>query len=415
MSSPKKPELLSPAGNWTMLHAVINNGADAVYFGIDGFNMRVLADNFQLEELPEIVKTCHDANVKAHLALNTILYNTEIEAAENIISAAKKCGVDFIICWDFSIIALCKKHNMPFCISTQASISNINALQQYELLGASRVVLARECSLADILEIKKQTTVEIETFIHGAMCIAVSGRCFMSQDVFGRSANRGDCIQPCRREYEIYEGRKDFSLLIGKDYIMSSKDLCTIDFVDELIVAGIDSFKIEGRKRSPEYAAKVTAVYRKAIDSYFEGNLTAALKEELKAELAKVYNRGFTTGFYKHEPDAEDFAHEEGNSASERKEFIGEVINYYKQIKVAYISLKTTEIRLGDKVLIIGVSTGVVELIVNSIYCDEKPVASAKKGDKITFPCESLIRPKDKVYLLRKKEAKDQQKFAWDV
>jgi putative protease len=413
MSVLRKPELLAPAGDWTMLNAVINNGADAVYFGIDGFNMRVLAENFTIDDLPVIVELCHSKNVKAHLALNTILYNSELAEAEKIVASAKEAGIDFIICWDFSVIALCKKYDMPICISTQASISNLASIEQYQLLGAKRVVLARECSLKDIVDIRKNTEVEIETFIHGAMCIALSGRCFMSQDIFGRSANRGDCIQPCRREYEIYDGRKDYSLLLGKDYIMSSKDLCTIDFIDTLIEAGIDSFKIEGRKRSPEYAAKVTSVYRRAIDAYADGCLTPDLKVELKKELTAVYNRGFTTGFYQHDPTADDFAHEEGNSALERKDFIGEVINYYKQSKVAYVSMKNSSLKEGDRILIIGSTTGVVEMITPQLFSDDKPVQGAEKGDKVTFVCDSLVRPRDKVYIVRPREAKDKQKFAW--
>jgi len=409
----KKPELLAPAGDWTMLNAVINNGADAVYFGIDGFNMRVLAENFHVEDLPTIVELCHSKNVQAHLALNTILYNSELEDADKIVKSAKEAGIDYIICWDFSVISLCKKYDVPICISTQASISNLASIQQYQLLGAKRVVLARECNLQDIIEMRKNTELEIETFVHGAMCIALSGRCFMSQDIFGRSANRGDCIQPCRREYEIYDGRKDYSLLLGKDYVMSSKDLCTIDFIDTLIEAGIDSLKIEGRKRSPEYAAKVTSVYRRAIDAHMERRLTPELKAELKQELTSVYNRGFTTGFYKHDPTAEDFAHEEGNSALERKEFIGEVINYYKQSKVAYIAMKNESVKPGDKILIIGSTTGVVEMIVPELFSDDKPVSTGIKGDKITFVCESLVRPRDKVYLIRPREPKDKQKFAW--
>ena len=409
----KKPELLAPAGDWTMLNAVINNGADAVYFGIDGFNMRVLAENFHIDDLPAIVEQCHSKNVQAHLALNTILYNSELVEAEKIVKAAKDAGIDYIICWDFSVIALCKKYDIPICISTQASISNLASIQQYQTLGAKRIVLARECNLQDIIEIRKNTDIEIETFIHGAMCIALSGRCFMSQDIFGRSANRGDCIQPCRREYEIYDGRKDYSILLGKDYVMSSKDLCTIDFIDALIESGINSFKIEGRKRSPEYAAKVTSVYRRAIDAYADGHLTQDLKEELKIELTSVYNRGFTTGFYQHDPTAEDFAHEEGNSALERKEFCGEVVNYFKQSKVAYIALKSAPLKEGDKILIIGNTTGVVEMIVPQLFADEKPVESGEKGDKLTFVCETLVRPRDKVYLIRPKQAKDKQKFAW--
>ena len=243
-----KPELMSPAGDWTMLRAAVHAGADAVYFGLDKLNMRAKAVNFSIDELSEVVAFCKENNVKTYLTLNTIVFEEEISEVEEILIVAKKNGVDRTICSDLAVADLCYKHNFPFCISTQSSISNSLAADVYKRLGAVRIVLARECSLEEIKKVRTKTDLEIEAFIHGAMCIAVSGRCFMSHHLLGQSANRGECVQPCRREYEVYDTATDKCMLIGEDYVLSPNDLCTIEFIDQLIEAGIDSFKIEGRK-----------------------------------------------------------------------------------------------------------------------------------------------------------------------
>jgi putative protease len=240
----KLPELMAPAGDWTMLRAAVSNGADAVYFGLDKLNMRAKATNFSVEELPEIISFCKSHNVKTYLTLNTIVFEEELSELEEIVIAAKQNGVDRIICSDLAVADLCHKHEFPFCISTQSSISNSLAADVYKRLGAVRIVLARECSLEEIKKIRAQTDLEIEAFVHGAMCIAVSGRCFMSHHLFGKSANRGECIQPCRREYEVYDNAINKSLIIGEDYVMSPQDLCTIEFIDQLIEAGINSINI---------------------------------------------------------------------------------------------------------------------------------------------------------------------------
>ena len=301
-----KPELMAPAGDWTMLHAAINAGADAVYLGVDKLNMRAKAKNFTVDELPEIVKVSRERQVKTYLTINSIIFEEELNEVREIISKAKDARVDRIICWDLAVAQLCSEQNFPFCISTQGSVSNSVSASVYKKLGAIRIVLARECSLDEIKKIRANTDLEIEAFIHGAMCIAVSGRCFMSHHLFDKSANRGECIQPCRREYEVYDNATDKSFLVGEDYVLSPKDLCTIEFIDQLIEAGIDSFKIEGRKRAPEYVAKTVSIYRRAIDLYFEGKLTKEKKKEFLTELETVYNRGFSTGFYFGKPSSED-------------------------------------------------------------------------------------------------------------
>jgi putative protease len=396
----KKPELMAPAGDWTMLRTAIKSGADAVYFGVDKLNMRAKAKNFLVEELPEISKFCRSKNVKTYLTLNTIVFEDELEVADKIISAAKKANIDRIICSDLAVAELCNKHKVPFCISTQGSVSNSLAASVYKKLGAVRIVLARECSLEEIKRIRANTNLEIEAFIHGAMCIAVSGRCFMSHHLFGQSANRGECVQPCRREYEVYDTATEKSLLIGDDYVLSPKDLCTIEFIDKLIEAGINSFKIEGRKRSPEYVAKAVSVYRKAIDLYFEGKLNIEKKKEFLIELEKVYNRGFSTGFYFGKPSADEYAGVDGTKATTRKVYVGKVLNYFKKPKVAQVFIESGKINLNDQLIIIGETTGLVEMNLTELFLNEKAVKAVSKGEEVTFVTPELVRRNDKVYLV---------------
>jgi len=396
-----KPELMAPAGDWTMLRAAVSNGADAIYFGLDKLNMRAKAANFSVEELPEIVSFCKEHNIKTYLTLNTIVFEEELSDLEEIIIAAKKNEVDRIICSDLAVADLCSKHKLPFCISTQSSISNSLAADVYKRLGAVRIVLARECSLEEIKKIREKTDLEIEAFVHGAMCIAVSGRCFMSHHLFGKSANRGECVQPCRREYEVIDHSTDKSLIIGEDYIMSPKDLCTIEFIDELIESGINSFKIEGRKRAPEYVAKAVSVYRKAIELYFENNLTKENKTKLLADLEKVYNRGFSSGFYFDVPSSEEYAGVHGSRATTRKVYVGKVINYFKDAEIAHIILETGEIKVGDDILILGETTGVLEINLTKMNVNDNDKSSATKGDEITIKIPSIVRRNDKVYLIQ--------------
>lgn len=400
MKGRKKTELMSPAGDKTMLTAVVKSGADAVYFGVDKLNMRSKAPNFKVEELPGIVSYCKKHNVKTYLTLNTIIFEEELDEVEEIIFAAKKSGINRVICWDLAVAEKCREHKIPFCISTQASVSNSSSANFYKSIGASRIVLARECSLEEIKKIRKNTGVEIEAFIHGAMCIAVSGRCFMSHHLFDKSANRGECIQPCRREYEVFDPVINKSMMIGDDYVLSAKDLCSIEFIDRLIEAGINAFKIEGRKRSSEYAAKVTSVYRRAIDLYYDKKLTAEIKKEFFKELEEVYNRGFSSGFYFGKPSSEDYADIYGSKATSRRVYIGKVLNYYKRSKIAYIKLESGNLKINDKLIITGPTTGVVNIKLEKILLEEELINIASKDDKITFPCSDPVRHNDSVYLI---------------
>jgi putative protease len=399
------PELLSPVSDRVMLRAAIDAGADAVYFGLKNLNMRATAKNFDLKELPEIVQICHNHKtsqgrpVKAYLTVNSIVYTEELEELRKIISAAKKAGVDAVICWDTAVISECKKQNVPFHISTQASVSNKEAAEFYKKLGARRIILARELSLDQIRDIIKNADTEIETFIHGAMCVSISGRCFMSQHLFKRSANRGDCLQPCRREYKIVDEENN-DLILGNDYVMSPKDLCALPFIDKLIEAGITAFKIEGRARSPEYVKVVTECYRTAIDAVEKKQFTKALVDQLVGKLNTVYNRGFSRGFYFGTPNSDDFTDTGGTKATAQKAYVGYVKNFFKQQMVAEIQLEAGKLNVGDKIMVQGPTTGVQEQIVSSMEINHKPVKEVEKrnvGVRLNF----VARENDQVFVIQ--------------
>ncbi|MDD5133196.1 MAG: U32 family peptidase [Candidatus Nanoarchaeia archaeon] len=395
-----KPELLSPVSDFTSLTASIKSGCNAIYFGVKELNMRITANNFTLNELKKVVDICHKNKVKAYLTLNTIIYNNELNKIKKILKTAKKAKIDAIICWDFSVIQEVKKLKLPFHISTQASVSNIESAKFYKNLGAERIILARELSLEQIKEIKKKSNIQVECFIHGAMCVALSGRCFTSQFVFGRSANRGDCLQPCRRNYIVKDKRIGYELGLENDAVLSPKDLCTLPFIEKLIEAGIDAFKIEGRARSPDYVSVVTRVYRKAIDAYFENKLTNNFKQALISELKTVYNRDFSSGFYLGKPINEFTSPD--NQAIRKKVLIGIVKNYYKNINVAEIKLLTKDLKINDLIMIQGPTTGVIEQKVNSIEINDKKVDIAKKGAIIGIKFDNIVRKNDKVFLINK-------------
>jgi len=392
---------MAPAGDWTMLVTAINSGADAVYFGIDKLNMRAQAKNFFLKDLRKISEICKSKNVLTYLTLNSLIYESEIKQLEKIVAKAKEEGIDRIICWDLSVIEMCKKYNIDFCISTQASVSNSYSIDFYKRIGAKRIVLARECSLNDIKKIRKKTNLEIEVFIHGAMCVAISGRCFMSHHIFNKSANRGECFQPCRREYEIYDKSLGQSLLIGEDYVMSSKDLCTIEFIDKIIEIGVDSLKIEGRKRSPEYVATTVSVYRRAIDLYFQKKLNSDIKSQMLEELKTVYNKGFSSGFYFGKPSSDDYSSIERSLATTRKKYIGKVLNFYKKKNIAHVLIEAGNLELNDEIIFSGKTTGVIKEKINSMRVNEIYKNKAQKGDEITIQINSLVRRNDKVYKIK--------------
>lgn len=405
----KKTILLAPVGSWDMLSAAINSGANAIYFGIKGLNMRDSgARNFLISDLKKIVDVCHSSNIQAYLTVNTIIFENEIKKVDKILTNAKKAKIDAIIAWDFSVISLCKKYKLPIYLSTQASVSNFEAIKQYHKLGVKRFVLARECTLSQIKEITKKTKkldkdIQIEVFIHGAMCVSVSGRCFLSQFLYGNetSANRGKCIQPCRRSYIIKDPETEKELDVHNNYILSPKDLCTLPFIDKLIKAGIDIFKIEGRGRSPEYVSVVTSCYREAIDAYYNRKLTSELKDKLIEKLKTVYNKGFSSGFYLGKP-INEWAGTYGTLATKKKTYIAKILNLYKKINVAEIKLENGPLKVGDTILIIGKNTGAHEQKVTSMQKDvSHPLQIANKGDVIAIKLDKMIEKADLIYLFK--------------
>jgi putative protease len=392
-----KVEILAPAGNWAMLRAAVDAGADSVYFGVQGFNMRATAKNFKSSELGRIVEFCHKNKVKAYLTVNTIVYEDEVDKVKKLLKNAK---VDAVICWDFAVIKEVKRLGLEMHVSTQASVSNSEAANFYYKLGGRRCVLARECSLEQIREIKEKTKMKIEVFAHGAMCVSVSGRCFISQFLYGRSANRGDCIQPCRRSYDKYllkDKEEDKELVLGNDYVMSPKDLCTLPFLDK-ILPFVDVLKIEGRARNPEYVGVVVKAYKESVDAINDGKFTKEFVKGKMKKLHEVYNRGFSSGFFLGKP-INEFVDTYGSKAEKRKVNLGVVKNYYRKIGVAEIKIDTNKVKLGDVVLIIGDTTGVVEQKIKRIEINHRPVKSAEKGKSVAVKVEKIVRKNDRVFL----------------
>jgi len=390
----KKIELLAPAGDFESLVSAINAGADAVYFGLTDFSMRARAKNFKITDLAKISKMCKDRKIKKYLALNTIIYDNEISKVEKIIKKVKKY-VDAVICSDISVMLICKKYKVPFHVSTQCSVSNVETAKFFKRLGAERIVLARELSLLQIKKISK--IIPIEIFIHGAMCVSVSGRCFTSQFLFGKSANRGECIHPCRRAYSVKDSEGN-ELRVDNNYIFSAKDLCTLPFIEKLKKSGAVAFKIEGRGREPEYVDTVVRSYRRAVDK----KLTQKEIEESLEELKKVYNKGYSSGFYLGVPTNDDFSKTENSSASQSKEFIGKILHYYPKINVGLLKINTGKLSIGDELIILGKTTGIVRGKVESMEIEHKKISEAKKGDIIGISLP-LCRKGDELYRVVKR------------
>ncbi|MBC8495070.1 U32 family peptidase [archaeon] len=401
-----KPELLAPVGDFSMLQAAMNAGADAVYFGLKVLNMRSMgSSNFSFEELPKLVSLCHENKIRAYMTLNTIIYPGEESLVDEALAKAKQARVDAIIAWDLMVLQKAIKLGLEVHLSTQASVANFEALKFYHNIGVKRFVLARELDLDQIKNIKKQIMddkldAKIETFIHGAMCIAVSGRCFMSQIAACKSANRGECIQVCRRKYKITDVEEGTELELENQYVMSPKDLCTMPIIDKIIDAGIDVFKIEGRARAPEYVKVVVECYRQAIDAHKKGELSEALKKEFISKMEKVYNRGFETGFYQGKP-MDAWAGTYGSKATTRKVYLGTLSNYYNKTGVAEVKIESEYIEKGDKYYVIGPTTGVIENEMPDIMVDDNIANNAKKGQIITFKAPKC-RAGDKFYKIVK-------------
>jgi len=387
-------ELLAPARDFPALSAAIKNGADSVYVGIEGCNMRANVSNFSLETLKDAVKQCHDYNKKIYVCTNTIMKNNDINYFKEILPVIHSYDVDALIISDLGAIKLAQDEGIDIHMSIQANISNFESLNLLEELGVKRVVLSRELSLAEIKEIAENTNLEIETFIHGAMCVAVSGRCFLSSSLYDKSANCGECLQPCRKSWKlISEDGEEFELIQDQNesQILSPKDLCMVKYIPELIESGINAFKIEGRARPADYVATVTKVYREAIDSYESGNWE--FNEEWVEELKKVFNRGFDTGFYFKTP----YKTSQYNEATYIKKDIGSVVNYYKNVSAAEIRL-WDDLKIDDEIIIQGNKTGSLIQKVESMQIDGKDIETAEKGQNVGLLVKNKVRTNDIVY-----------------
>ncbi len=399
MTKRNKIELMAPVGNFPMLVAACKAGADAVYFGISDFTMRVGKRNFKISDLDKIRNICNSypRKPKMYLVMNTIVYDQELKKLESTIKKVKG-NVDAIICWDFAVIEFCRKYKVPFFISTQASIANTVSVNFYKKLGTKRVVLARELSLGQVKEIMKIKGLEVEVFIHGAMCVSVSGRCFASQFLYNKSANRGECFQPCRRSYFVKEEGLGHELKLECNKVMSAKDLCVLPFVEELKKIGVHSFKIEGRNRDPRYIDAVVRVYREAIDT----KLTKERVKELMKELDAVYNRGFSSGFFLGKPLLSDFSQVDSSASGIEKTFIGNVTKFYPKAEVITIGL-VSGITKGDRIAIISEDLGIEEIIVSELEVNGKGVVRGVKGEEVGVKIPFKVTKGAEVYRLKKK------------
>lgn len=405
----KKIEIMAPAGNFECLMAAIQGGADSIYFGVGNLNMRShSANNFNPEDIEKIVSICNEHGVRSYLTLNIVLYNDDIEPMKVALEAAKRAGITAVIASDMAAISYARSIGLEVHISTQLNVSNYEALKFYAQF-ADVVVLARELSIPQVKTISEKIIsegikgpagepVQIEMFCHGALCMAVSGKCYLSLHEYNASANRGSCYQLCRRGYKVTDLETGESLHIDNKYIMSPKDLCTIEFMDKMIDAGVSVFKIEGRARSAEYVRKVTSAYRRAADAVMEGRFTPELAASLKEELGEVFNRGFWDGYYQGARLGE-WSSVYGNKATRKKTYIGKITNYFSNIGVAEVLVETGELKVGSNILIIGPSTGVIEMKVPEIRVDLNPSDKASKGEYCSIPVGEKLRRSDKVYL----------------
>ena len=416
-------ELLAPAGNFISLASALKNGADAVYIGLKESNMRINASNFSVEDIGEASRMCRDYNAKLYVCANTIMKDRDIERLEKQLPLIKQNGADGIILSDIALIDMVIENGLEAHMSVQENTTNSYALKALEKLGVKRAILSRELSLDEIKKIvsklkSERSKIETEVFIHGAMCMAISGRCFLSYGLYGRSANCGDCLQPCRKEWTLhfeesgnddvinFAESKDESFIISQAYdntyrtnFFSPKDMALIEHIPELIDAGIDSFKIEGRARSPDYVATAVRIYRQAIDRYERDRENYEYDPQWMEELEKVFNRGFDTGFYFDVP----YETSESNQSRYVKKDIGKVVNYYNRIKVAELKI-WDDLRLGDEIMIQGPTTGSITHVIDSMQIDGKAIEKAEKGSNVAIAIDEKLRESDFVYKLVPRE-----------
>jgi len=401
MRKSSKPELILGIRNLAGLEAC-SRYADAVYFSTDRLSLRAKAKEITLETLDDFVYEVKAKGLRAYLAVNSTVNEDRLGDVSDIVAAAVKAGTDAVIAWDPSVILKARKAGLRVHISTQANVTNHETAEFYRTLGAERIVLSRELSLEEVSKISQQTEVEIETFVHGAMCMAISGRCHLSAYTLGKSGNCGECIQPCRWEWELHGENGLVAESLGK-YLLSAKDLCMIGHIPELIDAGINSFKVEGRLRDPGYLEVVSRCYREAIDAFREGNYTQEKVKVWERELASVYNRGFSTGFYFGVPGLEGFSPAKNMNASEKKRrAVGVVENYYPKQQAAAVRLFEEGIAVGDEILIEG-NTTYLRQQVRSLKIRGKDLSRAEKGDEIGLAVDGIVRKKDLIFITQLK------------
>lgn len=409
-------EIMAPVGSRESLQAALQAGADSIYFGIEKLNMRAhSASTFTIDDLREIAATCGERGVKTYLTVNTIIYDDDIELMHQIIDAAKEAGISAVIASDVAVMTYCRKVGQEVHLSTQLNISNIEALKFYSQF-ADVVVLARELNMEQVAKIHEQAEqmnicgpsgkkIRIEMFCHGALCMAISGKCYLSLDNASRSANRGECMQLCRRSYIVTDKETGTELEIDNKYIMSPKDLKTVRFIDRMMKAGVRVFKIEGRARGAEYVYTVVKCYKEAIQSVLDGTFTEEKKDEWDERLATVFNRGFWDGYYQGQRLGE-WNKNYGSNATERKVYVGKGVKYFSKLGVAEFTCEACEFSVGDKMLITGPTTGVMYVTVEEIHDDTHAVETAQKGTRVSFRVPDKVRPSDKLFKLVKVELK---------
>ncbi|MGP1596013.1 MAG: peptidase U32 family protein [Prevotella denticola] len=405
-------EIMAPVGSRESLAAAIHAGANSVYFGIGRLNMRShSANHFTIDDLKEIAGTCKAQGIKTYLTVNTVIYGEDIETMHEIVDAARAAGITAVIASDVAVMMYCRQAGVEVHLSTQLNISNIDALKFYAQF-ADVAVLARELNMDQVKEIHRQILeqnicgpkgqpVRIEMFCHGAFCMAISGKCYMSLHDANRSANRGECVQICRRSYTVTDNETGNQLEIDNKYIMSPKDLKTVRFIDRMMDAGVRVFKIEGRARGPEYVHTVVTCYREAIESVLDGTFTEEKKDLWDKRLSTVFNRGFWDGYYQGQKMGE-WTKEYGNKATEKKVLIGKVMKYFSRLGVAEIAVEANTFSKGDKLLITGNTTGAMFLNADEIRYDLRPVDAAEQGWRVSIPVPGKVRPNDKLFKLVK-------------
>ncbi|WP_372793529.1 peptidase U32 family protein [Lutibacter sp.] len=408
MTTTGKMELMAPAGNFESMQAALDNGADSIYFGVEQLNMRARASiNFTLDDLQEISDRCKAKNVRTYLTLNTIIYDHDLSIVKTLIQKAKDADITAVIAMDQAVIATARAIGMEIHISTQINITNIETVKFYAMF-ADTMVLSRELSLRQVKKITEQIVkenvcgpsgnlVEIEIFGHGALCMAVSGKCYMSLHSANSSANRGACKQNCRKKYTVIDQETGFEMELDNEYIMSPKDLCTIDFLDQIEEAGVKVLKIEGRGRAPEYVANVIKCYRDAIDSIEAGTYDKEKVISWMLELEKVYNRGFWSGYYLGQKLGE-WSNGSGSHATQKKVYIGKGMHYFPKSNIGEFKIEAYDITVGDTILITGPTTGAKEMEVKEMFVNDVNAQKGQKGDSVTIKLEFRIRPSDKLY-----------------